>query len=234
MPFTHSMQPELSSGAFQKEAKIVGRYVRLCLADIRATYPGMAVLGIPVDALEAISSVALTGMSTVVAGVALVFSYRQNVGWEPVLLVSASGLSGIGGQRRYKIILTLEFWNRRKYPVALRELIATVEGVTLLNQSARSESGPVVHSNRFFQHLTAVVAPHQHSEFTVEVEFEDQWLDTMRPLFKIEVGYFDAHRNKQRKAALEHKFFYPELGWKKSADERAKIEQLNTGLYQPG
>src|SRR5687768_10411421 len=82
--------------------------------------------------LEIVSSIASTIMSTVVAIVALVFTYRQNVGWPPVALVTGSAMQGTGGRWEFKFRLTVEFWNRQKYPVAMRIAVAEISGLELL------------------------------------------------------------------------------------------------------
>jgi hypothetical protein len=85
--------------------------------------------------LDTVSTIASTAMSTIVAVVALIFTYRQNVGWRPVALVTASSMSGTGGTWEFKLSLTVEFWNRRKYPVSIRSAKANISGVKLKNSS---------------------------------------------------------------------------------------------------
>src|SRR5687767_12504094 len=82
----------------------------------------MSLLGVSVQTLSAVSSIALTAMSTIVASVALVFSFRQNVGWKPVLLVTHSQMSGKGGEWKFNLTVQVEIWNRRKYPVVVRNV----------------------------------------------------------------------------------------------------------------
>lgn len=178
---------------------------------------------ISLEALSALSSVALTAMSTIVAGVALLVSYRQNVGWKPVVLVTGTALGGSASERRYTMTLQLEFWNRRKYPLALRFLSARIDGVELADSSATSELGPDIRRNRLRQQLTDLVAPHAHSRMPVAVTFEKQSLDAMKPLFQFEIGYFDPRLNRLEKMRVEHRFFYPELGWKADGNPARKI-----------
>lgn len=188
----------------------------------------MSLLGISVQTLSAVSSVALTAMSTVVASVALMFSFRQNVGWKPVILVTHSQMSGKAGTEwKFKLTVSIEFWNRRKYPVVVRTLRSTVSGVTLLNNSeAASDKSTYVRDNVVTSRPDSIVNPNAHETLKVEADFEKQFLDALTPLFDIEVMYFDPYRNKETVLRTEHRFFYPELGWTKTEQQRELIRQL--------
>ncbi len=171
---------------------------------------------------EVIASFAQTFMATVVAVVALTFSYRQNVGWKPVMLVTNSMMKGIGGSQTYTFVLTVEFWNRRKYPVALRNSIATITGVELIDSdSSRPFQSDYVRKNKVVKQLEIAVEPSSSETLTFEVSFKDQSLDAMRPEFGVAVSYFDPHKNKVKKLKLTHKFFHPDLGWSKTQPQRA-------------
>jgi hypothetical protein len=45
-------------------------------------------------------------------------------------------------------------------------------------------------------------------------------------MFEIVIDYFDPRRNRKAKITLMHPFFYPELGWKKSDEQRKECERL--------
>jgi hypothetical protein len=73
---------------------------------------------VPVAQLAA--STLLAVASLVVALVALHFAYRNNFGWKPLLLLKSHG--GSAGSNWSEISCTFEIWNRRKYPVVIREM----------------------------------------------------------------------------------------------------------------
>ncbi|WP_133251551.1 hypothetical protein [Zavarzinia aquatilis] len=171
-------------------------------------------------ALEIISSVASTVMSTVVATVALVFSYRQNVGWRPVVLATDSSLSSTSGSHLFKFSVTIEFWNRRKYPVALRSSRTKVTGLDIFDENSGVKDDKFVENNIVYQEFGAIVEPSASHRFVIEVLFGEQCMDAMRPLFDVTLEVFDPHRNRRRELKISHKIFYPDLGWKKSEGER--------------
>lgn len=193
----------------------------------RGDIDSMGVLGISVQTLSAVSSIALTAMSTVVASVALLFSFRQNVGWKPVLLVTHSQMSGKGGEWRFKLTVQVEIWNRRKYPLVVRNVRSTVTGVELLDQHETvSAKAAHVRDNVITSRTDSIVNPSAHDRIEVEAEFEKQSLDLITPHFSIEVLVFDPHQNRELVLKTEHRFFYPEMGWTKTEQERERIRAL--------
>ena len=171
--------------------------------------------------LELISTVAATMMSTIVSVVALVFSYRQNAGWKPLVLVTNTSMTGIGGSQRYTFNLTVEFWNRRKYPVALRSATADLTGVIILDSDPPGrENHSYTKKNRVYLEIDAVVPPATSHEVTFAVTFENQSLDAMRPIFDIRLRYFDPQKSRSKALSVVHRFFFPDLGWKRSDAER--------------
>lgn len=87
-------------------------------------------------------------------------------------------------------------------------------------------------NNTFTKRVKALVAPHASHEIEIEVQFENQSLDAMKPLFNISVGYFDPHTKKEAKVQIQHQFFYPELGWSKTGEQRAHIAELFKDLRE--
>lgn len=176
------------------------------------------------ETLKALPSLALTAMSTVVAAVALFVSYRQSVGWKPIVLVSQTTMQGGDpvGRRSFRIVL--ELWNRRKYPLAVRGVSTKISGFVVLDQSSKERNPEValVQRNSLYLKAETVVEPQGHAPFVLEVHFDEQSIDAMRPQFDVTVTYFDPHRNKLRNHELSHRLFYPQLGWKLSEDEREK------------
>lgn len=178
-----------------------------------------------VQTLDIASTIVTAITSTVIAAVALLFTYRQNVGWKPVVLVSESSMRGVGGSQRFSFKVTVEFWNRRKYPVAIKAAQARISGVTVLDATA-GELGrkDYIRKNQVHKQLDAPVEPHASHKIDFDVSFEDQSLDAMQPLFDISIKFFDPQKNAEESLNVTHRFFFPELGWAKSRAEREEVK----------
>jgi hypothetical protein len=180
------------------------------------------------EVLFAVTSAALTAMSTIVAAVALIFSFRQNVGWKPILLVKGNEISNPGDYRyRFTMKVAVEVWNRRRYPVILRSFEATVSGVELVNQNPMDnrDEPRFVRSNRVACPMQTIVSPSEQESWDIACDFQDQFMDSITPEFVIQVHYFDPYRNREDRLTLTHKFFYPHLGWDKSPAQREAIRR---------
>lgn len=189
-------------------------------------YDPIADIGVscePVDmpSIEVIATLASTVMSTVVAIVALIFTYRQNVGWQPVALVTNTWLKGTGGKWHYTLHLSVEVWNRHKFPIALRHATANISGVDILDADPTSpDSRNFIRNNKAHTELKSMVAPNDSEIMEFSVSFENQSLDALRPHFEITISFFTPHQNRADTLKIEHKFFYPDLGWGKTEAER--------------
>lgn len=188
---------------------------------------------IPLETLSAVSSVAMTAMSTVVAIVALVFSYRQNAGWKPIALIVGQSMRGVGGVGMLEFEVDIEFWNRRKYPIVIRAISANVSGFVLKSSEPSADLEAFIRGNRLVQKVANAVNP--NDQFRIQIPFgvERESLDAMRPLFDIEIMYFDPLVGKERIAKLSHKLFYPDLGWKLTAEERENARRRFRDLNPP-
>lgn len=173
---------------------------------------------------ELIASIASTIMSTTLAIVALVFSHRQNVGWSPVAFASKPVMSGNGGSWEFTIAVTIEFWNRRRHPVALRYVHADISGVKILDVSSTLKAPrSFTLKNCVYTEPNEVVGPQASSEVELAISFKDQSLDALKPLFNVKVGYFDPRTNKEEELQFSYKAFYPEMGWSKTDSERSEF-----------
>jgi hypothetical protein len=70
--------------------------------------------------LGALSSVVFGVSSAVVAWVALRLNYRNNFGWPPIAIIMSYGLNSTAD--RTEAFVAYEIWNRRKYPLVVREM----------------------------------------------------------------------------------------------------------------
>ena len=120
--------------------------------------------------------------------------------------------------------LTVEFWNRRRHPIALRYVRADISGVDILDVSSTLQAPrSFTRKNCIYTEPNLVVGPQASSEIELAITFKDQSLDALRPLFNIEVAYFDPRTNKEEKLQFSYKAFYPEMGWRKTESERSEF-----------
>lgn len=167
------------------------------------------------DTLEKVSSLALTAMSTIVAGTAVLVARTQNIGWPPFLLVGKSSLK-VGPRAARSLELYAEFWNRRRHPVVVRQLTVRVSGIELAPDKHTARSGGGMHrsGSRYWQELDQVVEPGGHLPLPISVEIADQSLDAARPEFDLSVTITDPVKRGFSTCRLTHRFFEGELGWK--------------------
>src|SRR5215470_8180839 len=77
--------------------------------------------------MQFLSSTLMAFAGFMVAVVALKVGYRNNFGWKPLVLLVSYGQSSQGDATQAHT--TYEVWNRRKYPIAVREMSVQFRGV---------------------------------------------------------------------------------------------------------
>lgn len=157
--------------------------------------------------VETITSIANVATTVILASVALIFSFRQNVGWKPICFVAGGSFSGRGGSQEYELSVSIEFWNRRKYPVVVRDMTIHVSGVTIENRDYAGVEEDYIRGNRLVRRIGKPVAPSEHIVLDAALPFENQSLDAMQPLFDVTIRYFDPYRNKHHTAEFRHLHF---------------------------
>lgn len=163
-----------------------------------------------------IAYVCLTITSVIVATVSLRFSYRQNFGWRPIMLISRYGLEGtpkaMEGKTGFDNMMTINFevWNRHTYPIVISQAKVKIEQDILdHNKSKTTEHqrwyiGPKGECS-YLDRL--VVKNGEHLEYVLRVPLKDgQSLDDIDSKIHINVGYFDPRRDKRRTLELTHRF----------------------------
>lgn len=172
--------------------------------------------------LGAIASVASTIASVLIAAVALLFSYRQNVGWKPALLLhnATMGRGAVKDKDTTNLSIKVELWNRRKYPVVVTWVAADLKGAEARDEPFTGSDQPYFRDGRWSVVYQKVVQPHAFHEQTITFGISRQSLDAMRPEFDVRVTFYDPIKNKDDVVKGCHRFFYPELGWKLSKSER--------------
>lgn len=126
----------------------------------------------------------------------------------------------------------MEFWNRRKHTVVVRADRAKIGGVEILSYPAGAGK-PHVRNGVIYYSAETIMNPQEKAEFSMEVEFENQSLDALRPELKLTFSYFDPHRNRSSDLQARHRFFYPELGCNKTEAQREAARHACAELYPP-
>ncbi|MER8492243.1 hypothetical protein NKH53_29010 [Mesorhizobium australicum] len=121
---------------------------------------------------------AFAGAILAVAG--SIIAYRNTYGASPIFLVSSWGL---GSQRLedpeqfYNASMTIEFWNRRKYPVVIKGTRVTFPSFEFKNVVRRSKAGNMVISpdgstlNIDLVNLNSVTKVEPSTHYSIEFEF---------------------------------------------------------------
>src|SRR5262245_51602685 len=123
------------------------------------------------DTVQAIAAVASTVGSSVLAIVALVFSYRQNVGWRPVAFTRDAVVSDFSENQPAIFRVTIEVWNRRKYPLLLERIDVMFCGIV-----ARENIGEDI-TRMTSSDVVDVVNPHERWETQLQVDLGYKTLD---------------------------------------------------------
>ena len=87
-------------------------------------------LGANSKQVGALASITFGLSSAAVAWLAFRMTWRNNFGWKPTILLVTYGFRGGTGQN--EMFCKFEIWNRRKYPVVVRE-VQVIFGATLLD-----------------------------------------------------------------------------------------------------
>jgi hypothetical protein len=88
--------------------------------------------------ISALGSIVFGLSGAVVAWVALRLNYRNSYGWKPMVLLKTYGIGQAGGWT--EVNCTFEVWNRRKYPIVVREVIVSF-GNTKVDDEAPANFG---------------------------------------------------------------------------------------------
>jgi hypothetical protein len=162
---------------------------------------------------EVWASIASTVTSVLVAAVALRFSYRQNVGWAPIAFVEHSTIKGVRGKRRFAMIVDLEFWNRRKYPVILKHISGRVEGVKFVIDFMREPSDFIYAISSLWLDVDGSISPSERGTYTIKAHIDEPNLELLRTTFHLRFKFFDPYLNRTFSIQVAHKFMFPHLGW---------------------
>ncbi len=169
----------------------------------------------------------LTLTSIIVAVVSLRFSYRQNFGWKPILLVSTHGMTGKpkkgskGESFTTSAVLKFEVWNRHTYPIVLEQVnVNFKQNILDYQQNYTTEENPwyVQPYSKCHYRDRVVVKNGEHHEFVLEaVMVEDQSLDAIDGMVDISVAYYDPRRVRRNKLFQAHRFHFKNVARQKKS-----------------
>jgi hypothetical protein len=147
--------------------------------------------------LQLIAYASFTLASLTVASVSLLFTFRQNFGWKPIVLPTSYANSIIG-----ELYLEFEVWNRRKYPV-----VVLAEEVTFdLLSFEMPDNGPIdvelpthwdLEGRKFSQKKEVRLEPNAHCGFSLTAPYNAHELARAwdeRPSIKVYI--FDPIKNR--------------------------------------
>jgi hypothetical protein len=153
------------------------------------------------QSLQLMAYVALTLSSIIVASTSLFIAYRQNFGWRPIVFASSYG--GGGGKYGYTASIDFEFWNRKKYPVAIRFVSVTYEKQAMDRnvQGVLSNDWTIDNEHRVVSHKHETIDPSRTRIYELVVPVHKSPIDLEEDV-KIELFYFDPIKAKIKKIVV--------------------------------
>lgn len=147
--------------------------------------------------LQFIAYASLTLASLTVASVSLLFAFRQNFGWKPIVLPTSYGCGDID------LSLEFEVWNRRKYPVVVlaEEVTFSVLSFERPDKVPTDDEVPThwyVDGRKFFLANKVRLEPNVHRSFSLTASYTAQnpaqvWDESA----SIKVYIFDPIKNRE-------------------------------------
>lgn len=165
-------------------------------------------MGLEVPILQLVAYSCLTLASVTVATVSAIFGYRSNYGWRPIALVTSHGLSGIGGSKQYNALLTIEFWNRRKYPVVLGAISVKFRMMEFIYAPSPNERGWSRSGDSYFNRVDERLEPAGHKTVEFSAPFETKSIGALRDTVEVTVHYFDPIGGKSKLANTKHLYTF--------------------------
>lgn len=153
--------------------------------------------------MQFIAYVTLTITGITVAIISLRQSYRSNFGWPPILLDVTYGLKSkkIEDRLGMAVFVDLELWNRRTYPVVLRNMKVSSSRLEFDQKYGRShpDDNWVFHNSKNADYRPKhVLSGGEHRELVFEgTLFEGQSLDDLDTDIEFECTFYDPQRDKR-------------------------------------
>lgn len=160
--------------------------------------------------------------SIVVALVAVHFSYRSNNGWPPVILVLGHGVSRDTERAGTSASIRFEVWNRRKYPVVLRQMTIEFANLPILDglEEWRTFQGEAFWSE------TKSIDPNKPEAFNARMYVEKLEGKLQKSPYAISISVFDPVKNKIVTIEARGQFMnFARTGWWHRFFRRPKLRR---------
>ena len=155
--------------------------------------------------VQIVTNATLTIVAICIAIASLVVAYRNNFGWKPVALIGSIGIKGKAGSKDYTAVITLEVWNRYKYPISIRHMnIDFKELQTRPPQSWSRDDAWYIGSGHVAHFTAHTLGPSTHEEHEILVPFTADSLDRLNAPMHIRIFYFDPRRNAKKIIEFNH------------------------------
>lgn len=177
------------------------------------------VFGMPLWQVQLIISVLGLIIGSVIATAGSIIAYRNVYGAAPIYLVSSWGI-GVNAEEEpenfFVLSMTIEFWNRRKYPIVLNGGVVTFPGLKfkMVYRYLESPNKLTISSDKnsclymnFRSGNSVKLDPGMHYSFKINFPFEKPKtrveIDTMA---KLALYYFDPASNKRKRLHGRHRY----------------------------
>jgi hypothetical protein len=138
----------------------------------------------------------LTVASIVMGAVSALIAFRNNFGWKPLVLVTSNG---------YNLSLELEIWNRRKYPIVVRNIQIQFNAIKL--RDTVLDDPWTLFRNSLMRTRNLTIAPSSYHALSIVAPMkEGTRLDDATDRLEIRVYYFDPRYSKERTIRLTEDF----------------------------
>lgn len=170
-----------------------------------------------VSVAQFVAYVSLTVGTFTVSLLSLMFSFRQQMGWKPIVVFKSYGIKGgninfdspniLGANGRLYCSVEFEIWNRRKYPIVINVVDVSFSGDfidnygILLNQKEKNWSG---RGSSAVSRKRMVVGGGEHLSFELISKVKDGTsFDNLEESVVVKFSCLDPVRGKYFKIAAE-------------------------------
>lgn len=181
--------------------------------------PIIEVFGIPLWSIQLAISIAGLIIGSVIALAGSIIAYRNAYGAAPIYLVSSWGIQvkqQEDPENFFVLSMTIECWNRRKYPIVLNGGVVTFPGLRfkMVYRYPKSEKHKLTifsDQNSLYMNFrsgdSVKLDPGTHYSFKIDFPFEKPKtridIDTMG---KLVLYYFDPTSNKRKRLHGQHRY----------------------------
>jgi hypothetical protein len=146
---------------------------------------------------QLISYISLTAASVFVSATSAFVGWRQIHGWRPTFFVTGVGVSSIAGSTyTYEATVTMEIWNRRKYPIAIAPGSSIDFRATEVGENLKTDGWQKWRNTMCYYGDKIRIEPLSHHELVVKSVLRAERKD-IADNWPVEIKYFDPPSNKE-------------------------------------